>query len=411
MDIICINCGWVNTEDSDKCEKCKQPLKHTKPENINESSSKTVISDFQTIESIQEIDVIQTIDNRYELVGIKCQMRDCIIWDAKDIITEESISLVLLSDSTKRKYFLEEYKYLSQLHLPGVLYPRSFGECESKIYYTVDWVNDKLSSYCGEIDVNIAEMVFGRIAILLNSLHSKNIILGNLSTETILVGKDRIPVIAPSAFLSIRHDSITYAGGTFSFNQPYLAPEFYTASGAKQFPTQKGDVWALGAIMYELITKEKPFDENCNLNHQKEVKYNPYFHFYSTTEMDIVRLRRLQYLVSRCLESNPDDRPSPRFISECMSLRVVKSQKQCNLYAIVHPLVGVVYTIEADMITPFTAQCVPGPGPLPPMQSYFMGVRYENGDECGYLKLEDNGQIVKFAITSKEEYNRRCRYS
>lgn len=408
MGIICINCGWENTENSDKCEKCKQPLRHIYSENISEDSSKTVISDFQTKESVQEIDVIQTINNRYELIGIKCQMRDCIIWDAKDVVTEESISLVLLSDSTKRNYFFEEYKFLSQLHLPGVLYPRVFGESDSKTFYIVDWVNDKLTSYCGKIDIYIAEMVFGRIAALLNSLHSKNIILGNLSTETMLVGKNRIPVIAPSAFLSIRHDSTTYEGGTFSFSMPYLAPEFYTASGAKQFPTQKGDVWALGAIMYELITKERPFGESRGLNKQKEVQYNPYFHFYSTTEMDIVRLRRLQYLVSRCLESNPDDRPSPRFIAECMSLRVIKSQKQSNLYAIVHPLVGVLYTIEADMITPFTAQCVPGPGPLPPMQSYFMGVRYENGNECGYLKLEENGLIVKTNIMTKEEYKHRC---
>lgn len=81
------------------------------------------------------------------------------------------------------------------------------------------------------------------------------------------------------------------------------------------------------------------------------------------------------------------------------------------MYAYPKTYKGEKHLNEADMITPFTAQCVPGPGPLPPMQSYFMGVRYEIGDECGYLKLEDNGQIVKFAITSKEEYNRRCRYS
>lgn len=411
MGIICINCGWENTEDSDKCEKCKQPLKHTNIENLNESSSKTVISDFQTIEPIQEIDVIKTIDNRYELVGMKCQMRDCIIWNAKDIVTEESISIVLLSDSTKRKYFLEEYKYLSQLHLPGVLYPRAFGESDSKTFYTVDWINDKLSSYCGEIDVNIAEMVFGRIAISLNSLHSKNIILGNLSTETILVGENRIPFIAPEAFLSIRHDSITYAGGTFSFSLPYLAPEFYTASGAKEFPTLKGDIWALGAIMYELITKEKPFVGYPEDAHYGKIGFNPYFQFYSTTELDIMRLRRLQYLVARCLDDTPSNRPSPRFIAECFSIRVIKSQKQDNLYAIVHPIVGVIYTIIAEKITPFTALCVPGPGPLPPILSYFMGVRYEIGNECGYLKLEDSGQIVKTNVMTKDEYKKRCQYT
>ncbi len=103
MGVICINCGWENPEDTGTCEKCKQPLKHTDSENKNESFSKTVSYDFQTGEPFRDFEEIPTIDNRYELFGIKCQMGDCIVWDAKDIVTDESISLVVLNDSTKRK--------------------------------------------------------------------------------------------------------------------------------------------------------------------------------------------------------------------------------------------------------------------------------------------------------------------
>lgn len=411
MGVICINCGFENPVGNSICDKCGQPIKHSISENEIVDSFKEESSFFQNDELVHHAKISEPIGVRYNLIKKKCQIRESIIWDVKDTVTDESLSLVLLENYTKRRYFLDEYNFLTRLHLPGVLYPHIYAEDGDKCFYITDWINDVLAAYCGKVDFNIAEMVFAKIASLLNILHSKKIILGNLSTETILVGKDHIPYISPSAFLSIRYDSITYAGGTMSFRMPNLAPEFYTANGIKEFPSQAGDIWALGALMYELITKNKPFGENGGSDQHNGVCHNPYFNFYSTTELDIVRLRRLQYLVARCLEQDPSNRPTSRFIAECLSLRVVKSQRQNNLYAIVHPLIGVIYTIEAEKITPFTAHYVPGPGPLPPISAHFMGVRYEIGDECGYLKLEDNGQIVKYACTSKEEYNRRCRYT
>lgn len=411
MGVICINCGWENPEEKIICDKCKQPLKRTIQD--DEIAGTTITESFisHNNDSVQYSESDGIVGNRYKLIGPMCQVGSSIIFDTKDIVTDESFALIMLADSTKKKYFLEEYKFLKQFHLPGVLYPYVYGEDGDKSFYISDWVNDVLSAYCGEIDFNVAELIFAKIATLLNALHSKNIILGSLSTDTILVGKNRVPYIAPSAFLSVRYDSRTYAGGTFSLNKPNLAPEFYTARGAKEFPTQKGDIWALGAIMYELITKEKPFIGSTEDTQYSKMRYNPYFQFYSTTELDIMRLRRLQYIVARCLDDTPSNRPSPRFIAECFSLRVIKSQKKDNLYAIIHPIVGVIYTIIADKITPFTAQCVPGPGPLPPMSSYFMGVRYENGNECGYLRLEDSGLIVKSNVMTKDEYKRLCQYT
>lgn len=90
-------------------------------------------------------------------------------------------------------------------------------------------------------------------------------------------------------------------------------------------------------------------------------------------------------------------------------IRSIKSVKKERLFGLVHPTNGLLYSIECDNISNFTAQVMPGPGPLPHLSQYFVGAFFEDGEECGYLKLEESGRIIEFNRMPKSRYNHLCR--
>ena len=90
--------------------------------------------------------------------------------------------------------------------------------------------------------------IFIQIIIGLNSLHSSNIIIGNLNPQNIFLTKENEIKI----FLTL--DFVDNKKKDFSL-MLYDSPEII--NGEKY--NQKSDIWSLACIFYELITKKKPF--------------------------------------------------------------------------------------------------------------------------------------------------------
>lgn len=94
-----------------------------------------------------------------------------------------------------------------------------------------------------------------QITLALMAMHSKNILHRDIKTKNIFVTKGDILKLGDFG-ISRQMDTKSALNATSCGTPYYMSPEVC----ASQPYDSKADVWALGVILYELITFKKPFD-------------------------------------------------------------------------------------------------------------------------------------------------------
>jgi len=149
--------------------------------------------------------------------------------------------------------------------------------------------------------VKVLQQGIGRItrdvAKGLNKIHSEKLIHRDLKPENILfddVGEAKITDFGLAQFFDEELSTQGAQGGT----RPYMAPEQIISPKAID---ERADIYALGVILYEMLTGERPFTlESQTLDWtrdpQSPCKRNPHVH------------RDLETVCLKCLEKAPADR-------------------------------------------------------------------------------------------------------
>lgn len=110
------------------------------------------------------------------------------------------------------------------------------------------------------------------------------------------------------------HDfASTYVGTPF-----YMSPEICAAERY----TLKSDIWSLGCIMYELCSREPPFNAKSHfqlVQKIKEGKIAPLPTIYST---------ELNGVISDCLKVNPDRRPDTAHLLNLPVVKLMRKEKE-----------------------------------------------------------------------------------
>ena len=91
-------------------------------------------------------------------------------------------------------------------------------------------------------------------------------------------------------------------------------------------------------------------------------------------------------------------------------LRIARSKNR-PVFGIVDTSGKVLVDFKYDYIQPFKYACLPGPGPLPPIERWFIGAFFTLGNNVGYLRIYADGHVAEYGTCSKEEYDRRCKLS
>lgn len=111
-------------------------------------------------------------------------------------------------------------------------------------------------------------MIMAQITLGVMSIHSKNILHRDIKTQNIFITKEGILKIGD--FGISRQLSNTEEFATTQKGTPYFMPPEVCLG--KPYDS-KADVWAIGIILYELITFRKPYDsEQLTLLFQMIVK-------------------------------------------------------------------------------------------------------------------------------------------
>ncbi|KAB5562779.1 kinase-like domain-containing protein [Coniochaeta sp. 2T2.1] len=138
----------------------------------------------------------------------------------------------------------------------------------------------------------------------------------DLKPENVFLGEDnsvKLGDFGLSKMIQSHDFASTYVGTPF-----YMSPEICAAEKY----TLKSDIWSLGCIIYELCTREPPFNAKSHfqlVQRIKEGKVNPLPAIYSTELMAVIK---------DCLRVNPERRPDTAQLLNLPVVRLMRKEKE-----------------------------------------------------------------------------------
>jgi serine/threonine-protein kinase len=202
--------------------------------------------------------------------------------------------------------FKREEEIGKKLDHPGVM--RVYADADrSRVYMVMEWVEGKLLRQIlieqKKLPIERAIRITLGICEALEYIHSKGVVHRDLKPENIMVdADDRVKLIDFGIAGSVGMRRLTFARLTQAMGTPdYISPE--------QVKSKRGDarsdIYALGVMLYEMLTGEVPFHgPNAFAIMNDRVLNNPI----PPRELNPEISPQLQEIIYRALERKPENR-------------------------------------------------------------------------------------------------------
>src|SRR5438874_8054563 len=255
-----------------------------------------------------------------EILGDRYQLQDPIgrggmatIYRARDLRMDRAVAVKVLREvySTDPKFvrrFQVEAKAASALQHPNIVQVYDYGQTDGNYYIVMELVEGTdLRRYLrsrGVLDVDRAIIIAHDVSLGLGAAHRRDIVHRDVKPQNVLVGRGGSIKLTDfgiaSVFKDINGERLTTTGMTLGTVQ-YYAPE--QAQGEIVSPA--ADVYALGIVMYEMLTGRTPFDGDTPvavaMQHIQDAPTPP-------RQLNPNIPPALEEIILRCLEKVPEMR-------------------------------------------------------------------------------------------------------
>ena len=201
--------------------------------------------------------------NRYRIVNLLGRGGMGEVYRAMDLMLGQNVALKFLreavsSHTDSRQRLFNEVRAAREITHPQVCRVHDLGEIDGQLYISMEFVDGEdlasLLSRIGRLPVGKAGELAAGICAGLSAAHSRGLVHRDLKPANIMVdgrGQPRLMDFGLAASVgSIAPSEVIY--GT----PLYMAPE----QMAGKEVTIRSDLYALGLILYELFTGERPFE-------------------------------------------------------------------------------------------------------------------------------------------------------
>jgi tRNA A-37 threonylcarbamoyl transferase component Bud32/tetratricopeptide (TPR) repeat protein len=188
------------------------------------------------------------------------------VFEAWDVRHERRVALKVLHPELTvalgRERFLREIRLVAGLQHPNIIAVHDSGEAGGLLYYVMPLIEGETLRRRlvqeGRLPVDEVTRITREVADALGYAHARGIVHRDVKPENILLSRSGHAVVADFGIAWAAHlarDERLTATGVSLGTPAYMAPEQALGEGADA----RVDVWALGCVMFEMLTGEVPF--------------------------------------------------------------------------------------------------------------------------------------------------------
>ncbi len=230
------------------------------------------------------------------------------VWRAVDQRLERTVAIKLIAPQLAHEpeflvRFLREAQSIARISHPNVVGVLDFGEADDKPFLVMEYVpGQPLGEVTGHpIDPERAVAVIAQAADAAGAAHKQGIVHRDIKPANIIVTDEGRAKLVDFGIASHENVERITATGTTIGSPHYISPE--QASGGNA--TSRSDVYALGVVLFELLTGRRPFEGDqiaaIAIAHVEKPPPAP------SQFVDGID-PQLEQVVMRCLAKDPNDR-------------------------------------------------------------------------------------------------------
>ncbi len=311
------------------CPKCSKSLASDAPEGLCPECllkvafvSQTAIHSEPSGLPVEEPSATQTINpaagmrvkyfGDYELLEEIARGGMGVVWKARQNSLNRTVAIKMilagkLAGLAEVQRFLREAEAAANLQHPNIVAIHEVGEHDGQNYFSMDYVEGRdLGALVreGTLPAQRAARYVKIIAEAIHFAHQRGTLHRDLKPQNVLIDASDQPRITDFGLAKfVEHDSRLTQSGAIMGSPSYMPPE--QASGRHDQVGPHSDVYAIGAILYELLTGRPPFRGATAMATLQAV-----------TESDPLAPRKLnadvppdlETICLKCLEKSPERR-------------------------------------------------------------------------------------------------------
>ena len=286
----------------------------------------------------------RVLDNRYELQELIGGGGMADVYKARDILLDRTVAVKILHEQFKRdsefiQKFHREAQAAAKLSHPNIVNIYDVGVMGDDHYIVMEYVpgstlKDRIKQE-GHLSVDAALRVAKDIASALAHAHANNLVHCDIKPHNILMMPDGSAKVADFGIArAVTESTMTYTGNVVG-SVHYFSPE--QAKGTMITP--RSDVYALGVVLYEMLTGQLPFTGETPVSiAMKHLQEQPR----SVRQLDESIPPVVEAIVARAMQKDANMRPSS---SELMQ-DITQAQQMLGGYS-------------AGVVDPYATQVLP----------------------------------------------------
>ena len=217
------------------------------------------------------------LSDRYQLQEPIARGGMATIYRGRDLRMNRTVAIKVLRDVYRTdpkfvKRFMLEARAISSLQHPNIVQVYDYGQTDDNYYIVLEYIEGTdLRRYLrsrGVLDANRAIIIAHDVALGLGAVHRRGIVHRNIHPGHVLIGREGsikltgfgiAMVFNDTNFKDIDPEWRTTTDMTLGAVQ-YYAPEQAPEQAQGEIVTPAVDVYALGNVMYEMLTGRPLFD-------------------------------------------------------------------------------------------------------------------------------------------------------